>query len=97
MTATTQGIPPDPGRKPGENGKVERVVGDLRIEIDPLLCVAFAECVKIAPEAFALNDDDVVMFVEPHRVERDRLLEACATCPVDAMLVWDARGNQLVP
>jgi ferredoxin len=70
---------------------------DLRIEIDPLLCVAFADCVRIAPEAFELNDAGVVVLVEPQKVERARLLEACAACPVDALLVWDAEGKQLVP
>ena len=70
---------------------------DLRIEIDPLLCVAFADCVRIAPEAFELNDAGVVVLVEPQKVDRARLLEACAACPVDALLVWDADGKQLVP
>lgn len=72
-------------------------VGDLRIQIDPMLCVAFAECVTVAPEAFRLNGDDMVEFVEPQRVERERLLAACAVCPVDALLVWDGSGRQLVP
>jgi len=77
---------------------LERTVGDLRIAIDPLLCVAFGDCVKVAPEAFHVNDDaGTVIFVEPHRVPRERLLEACAACPVDALLVWDAAGVQLVP
>ena len=75
----------------------EQLVGDLRIGIDPLLCVAFGDCVTVAPEAFRLDDDGIVAFVEPQRVERERLLAACAACPVDALLVWDAQGTQLVP
>lgn len=75
----------------------EQVVGDLRIGIDPLLCVSFADCVTVAPEAFRLDDDGIVAFVEPRRVERERLIAACAACPVDALLVWDAQGTQLVP
>jgi len=76
---------------------IEREVGDLRIAIDPSLCVAFADCVTVAPEAFHVNDDGIVAFVEPQRVARERLIAACAACPVDALLVWDATGNQLVP
>ena len=75
----------------------ERVVGDLRIGIDAALCVGFGDCVTRAPEAFQLNGDGIVEFVEPHRVERGRLLAACAACPVDALLVWDAAGTPLVP
>jgi ferredoxin len=75
----------------------ERVVGDLRIGIDGTLCVGFGDCVTRAPEAFRLNAEGIVEFVEPHRVDRAGLLAACAACPVDALLVWDAYGSQLVP
>ena len=76
----------------------ERVVGDLRIGIDATLCVAFGDCAKVAPEAFRVDDDaGVVEFVDPAAVERQRLIEACAACPVDALLVWDMGGRQLVP
>ena len=75
----------------------ERVAGELRIAIDATLCVSFGECVTRAPEAFRLNADGIVEFVSPERVPRERLLEACAACPVDALLVWDAAGTQLVP
>jgi len=74
-----------------------RVVGDLRIGIDETLCVGFGDCVTRAPEAFRLNDEGMVEFVEPHRVDRAGLLAACAACPVDALLVWDAHGTPLVP
>ena len=76
---------------------IERAAADLRIGIDPLLCVGFGDCAKIAPEAFRVNDDGLVEFVEPDRVDRERLIEACRSCPVDALLVWDANGAQLVP
>jgi ferredoxin len=38
-----------------------------------------------------------VVFVAPERVSREKLLEACDACPVDAITVWDADGRQLVP
>lgn len=79
------------------SGERERVVGDLRIAIDALLCVGFGDCVERAPEAFRLNAEGIVEFAEPERVDRARLLEACEACPVDALLVWDAHGEQLVP
>lgn len=75
----------------------ERAVGDLRIGIDATLCVGFGDCVGLAPEAFALNADGVVEFVDPGQVDRQRLLDACAACPVDALLVWAADGTALVP
>lgn len=75
----------------------ERIVGGLRVVIDREQCVGFADCVKAAPEAFALDDDTVAVFVQPHLVERESLLRACDACPVDAITVYDRDGRQLVP
>ncbi len=76
---------------------VERTVGDLTVRVDRTLCVGFGDCVQEAPEAFRLDEEDVVVFEAPEQVERERLLRACEVCPVDALSVFDAGGNQLVP
>jgi ferredoxin len=75
----------------------ERVAGGLRIRIDRTLCVGFGECVKLSPEAFALDEESVATFAAPEGVPRETLLEACDSCPVDAITVWDASGSQIVP
>ena len=75
----------------------ERIVGGLRVRIDRTLCVGFGDCVKASAEAFALDDENVVIFAAPDAVTREALLRACASCPVDALTVWDGDGNQLVP
>ena len=79
------------------NPETERRVGALRIHIDRALCVGFGDCVTASPGAFALGADDVVVFAAPESVERAELLRACASCPVDALTVWDAEGRRLVP
>ena len=75
----------------------ERTVHGLRVRIDRALCVGFGDCVTASPEAFALGDDDVVVFTAPETVDREQLLRACASCPVDALTVWDADDVQIVP
>lgn len=75
----------------------ERAVGDLTIRIDRTLCVGFGDCVTAAPDAFVLDGDGVATFREPDRAARERLLAACDACPVDALVVLDATGQQLVP
>ena len=75
----------------------ERMAHGLVVRIDRTLCVGFGDCVTAAPEAFALDGEDVVVFVDPQAVTRERLLHACASCPVDALTVCDANGTQLVP
>jgi len=75
----------------------ERVVGGLRVRIDRTLCVGFGDCVTASPAAFALGDDDVVVFVAPETIDREQLLRACRSCPVDALTVLDEQGEQLAP
>jgi ferredoxin len=75
----------------------ERVVSGLRVRIDRTLCVGFGDCVTAAPDAFALDAHDVAVFVTPDAVTREQLLRACASCPVDALTVWNENGEQVVP
>ena len=75
----------------------ERVIGGLRVHIDRTLCVGFGDCVKESPAAFALDEENVVVFAAPDTVTRETLLRACASCPVDALTVWGEDGTQLVP
>jgi ferredoxin len=83
--------------RPANEPETERQVGGLRVQIDRALCVGFGDCVDASPAAFALDGDDVVVFVTPEAVDRATLLRACASCPVDALTVWDADGTQIVP
>lgn len=66
---------------------LERRVGDLVLRVDRLLCVGFGDCIEIASEAFRLDGESVVEFADPEAVERERLIRACAACPVDALSV----------
>jgi ferredoxin len=75
----------------------ERSVGHLRVRIDRTLCVGFGDCITEAPEAFALDGDDVVVFLAPESVNPLQLIRACSSCPVDALTVWDEEGHTLAP
>ena len=77
--------------------EIVRVVGDLTVTIDRLLCVGFGDCIEEAPEAFEFDDEDIAILTNPESVERSRLLQACESCPVDAIMVTDATGQLLVP
>ena len=73
-------------------------IGDgLCVRIDRTLCVGFGDCVTESPVAFRLDEENVVVFVTPQLVDRETLLRACDSCPVDAITVWDAEGRQIVP
>lgn len=75
----------------------DREISGLRVRIDRLLCVGFGDCLTAAPEAFRLDEEGIATFAGGDGVVRERLVVACAACPVDALTVWDADGNVLVP
>lgn len=75
----------------------ERTMNGLRLRIDRALCVGFGDCITAAPSAFRLDDEGIVVFADPERVERATLVRACEACPVDALTAWDEEGRQLAP
>lgn len=74
-----------------------RHVGDLEVEVDLDLCVGFGDCVEVSPGGFELDEEGLAEFVRPEDEPRERLLEACRSCPVDAITVRNADGELLVP
>ena len=76
----------------------ERQVSGHTIRIDRTLCIGSGSCVAVAPEVFVLGDDQIVTFTdEPEDIEPDRMVEACAVCPVDALIATGPKGEQLIP
>ncbi len=75
----------------------ERKIGELTVRIDRSLCVGFGDCVARAPEAFELDDDDIVLLTQPNAVQLESLLAACEACPVDALSLVDPSGRTLCP
>lgn len=79
-------------------GFVERKIGNLTVRIDRLRCISSSNCMELAPEVFEYDEEKICAFKQaPGPIERERLVEACDICPVDALLVFDASGKQLVP
>jgi len=77
---------------------LERKVGALTVRIDRTTCIGTANCAKVAPELFVLDDERIVTFREPAgEVPADRVVEACDVCPVDALSAFDEDGRRLVP
>lgn len=76
----------------------ERVLSGLKVRIDRRACIGTQNCVHVAPEVFVLGTDQIVTFCDhAEEIEQDRLIEACAICPVDALYAFNAAGDQIVP
>ena len=77
---------------------VERKIGGLTIRIDRSLCISTSNCMTVAPDVFEFDDEMICAFKEnPVDIERERLIDACDVCPVNALIVIDRDGKQLVP
>ena len=87
----------DPAGETRRSKDRTRVIHGLSIEIDADLCVGFGDCLAEAPQAFDLDESGVAFLTRPDTVARDRLLGACAACPVDAITVRDETGEQVIP
>ena len=76
----------------------ERIIGGLRIHIDRDLCVSFGDCIEAAPDVFEFDDEEIAVFAsEVGTIDREDLIAACASCPVDALTAFDEEGKQLAP
>jgi ferredoxin len=77
---------------------VERTIGGLTVRIDRAVCISTSNCMKVAPEVFQFDDENICSFKgDAPDIERERLIDACDVCPVDALIVLDEAGQQLVP
>ena len=76
----------------------ERQVAGFVVKIDRLICVGFETCVEVAPDLFQMDEEGIAIFTsDTNDVDKEMVLEACKECPVDALVVLDASGNQLHP
>ena len=76
----------------------ERQVAGLMVKIDRLICVGFETCVDVSPDLFQMDEEGIAIFTsDTNDVDKEMVLEACKECPVDALVVLDASGNQLHP
>ncbi len=76
----------------------ERKISGLTVRIDRRTCIASENCMGLAPDLFELDATGIVTFrADAPDIDRDQLIEACDVCPVDALVVLDEDGNQIVP
>lgn len=68
------------------------------VVIDRDKCIGSASCVAIAPDVFDLDDEGKAIVKEGASLEDvQAILDAAKSCPVDAIIVHDADGNQIWP
>jgi ferredoxin len=63
----------------------------LRLVVDLNRCQGYAQCCFLAPDVFELHGDEALWYEPaPGESERERVLRAAASCPVQAITVEKA-------
>jgi ferredoxin len=77
---------------------VERKIGGLTVRIERDACIGSGNCMKIAGDVFEFDEEHICSF-RSHKaaIDRERLIEACRVCPVDALTAINERGRKIVP
>lgn len=79
------------------SGEAEKTISGLRVCIARDNCIGTGSCTHVAPEVFEIDGQQKVCFTPaPPDIDRERLIEACDVCPVDALDVFDEDGNSLI-
>jgi ferredoxin len=80
------------------NDLPERKVSRLTVIIDRLTCISTGNCIKVSPEVFEFDDEKICSFKIPYAdVQKEKIIEACSVCPVNALSIIDENGIKLVP
>ena len=69
----------------------------MRVKIDRELCSGVGNCVVIAPTVFKLDKTNKAVLLNTESVEDRTLLEAAESCPENAIILEDDKGNQVYP
>ena len=60
----------------------------MRIVVDLNRCQGYAQCVPLAPEVLKLKGEEALAYdPNPDDSQRQRVVRAAASCPVQALLV----------
>jgi ferredoxin len=60
----------------------------VRIVVDLNRCVGYAQCVPLAPDVLRLQGEEALVYdPNPDDSQRQRVVRAAASCPVQAIIV----------
>lgn len=68
------------------------------LEVDHGVCIGAAPCTAMAPNTFALDDENkAAILASVDAEDQDTILNAARGCPVSAIRIKDESGQQIFP
>lgn len=72
-------------------------MADVKVTVNQEDCIGCSACVSEAPETFDMNDDNKAFVKEPPNDEVEFIVAAAEACPIEAITIVDAGGQQIHP
>ncbi len=67
-----------------------------RIEISREDCTGNGVCMEEAPNTFELDDENIIVVINPEGDSPEEILAAAEACPTDAIILYDAETGEKV-
>ena len=69
----------------------------VKIVVDRELCIGAASCVAIAPNVFALDEENKAYVLDKEGADNETIIMAAKSCPTKAIILYDEEGKQIYP
>ncbi|MBP9717858.1 ferredoxin [Candidatus Gracilibacteria bacterium] len=79
-----------------DDGRVKNDQG-YAIAVDRDLCVTLAVCLGVAPDVFELDAEGKAVVKNPNGGDLATLIDACKSCPVNALILYHPNGKRIWP
>lgn len=80
---------------PSTTNKPKRKIA--RIVVDRELCIGATTCVAFAGKTFVMDGENKATVIVPRGDIDEDVLAAAASCPVNAILLYDEDGKRIEP
>jgi ferredoxin len=68
-----------------------------KVRVDRDLCIGISNCVAVAPTVFQLDNENKAIVLDSSSVNDEMLMTAASSCPENAIILEDDKGNQVYP
>jgi len=75
---------------------ITKQIGRYKVTVIKEKCISAASCVAIAPEVFALDEQQIAKVISQNGNNDETKLLAAQSCPTQAIVVVDTKTDQQV-
>ncbi len=95
LSSPNNHLPPSQSAGSGPAGKANQPIG--KIVVDRELCIGAASCLALAAKTFELDAENKAVVMNPSGDSDEDIRAAAASCPTNAIFLYDEEGNQVYP